>query len=207
MSRNFSREKKEQIKGLLMEKGRELFSKYGLKKTGIKDLTREAGIGQGTFYKFFSCKEELYFRLIEQEEKELKKIFLAQWEKGGEINQKNLKEAFKRAFSEIENRPLLQNLYQKEEYDNLIKKLPREIVFEHINQDHDIARPIIERAQEKGVLISENPEAIAGLFRALFLISLHKKEIGPEIYPETLELILDLIARGLIREDVYNEGN
>jgi AcrR family transcriptional regulator len=62
MPRGFSDREKELIHDSLLMKGRELFINYGLKKTSIADLCREAGIALGSFYIFYSSKEEkLYF--------------------------------------------------------------------------------------------------------------------------------------------------
>ena len=68
MPKTFTGKEKEIIRKTLITKGRELFSKYGLKKTSITELTNSAGIAQGTFYNFFESKEELYFEILEQEE-------------------------------------------------------------------------------------------------------------------------------------------
>ncbi|MEW6424420.1 MAG: TetR/AcrR family transcriptional regulator [Bacillota bacterium] len=73
MTRAFNQEEKEMIHNLLLKKGKELFSIYGLKKTSIEDLTKATDIAQGTFYRFYRSKEDLYFDIIEEEEKALQK--------------------------------------------------------------------------------------------------------------------------------------
>ena len=70
MPKTFTGKEKEIIRKTLIRNGKELFSKYGLKKTSITELTNTAGIAQGTFYKFFESKEELYFEILELEESE-----------------------------------------------------------------------------------------------------------------------------------------
>ncbi|MGB9202198.1 TetR/AcrR family transcriptional regulator, partial [Methanobacterium sp.] len=68
MPKTFTDKEKEIIRKTLISQGKILFSKYGLKKTSITELTNIAGIAQGTFYNFFESKEELYFEILEQEE-------------------------------------------------------------------------------------------------------------------------------------------
>ncbi len=190
MSKKFTSSERERVKNLLLQEGKNFFGKFGFKKTSIRELTRAAGIGQGTFYHFFSSKEELFFRLLEQEEKALQKSFLENWG----ADPKSFKKAFLNAFKEIENNPILQQLFLEDEYQNLLKKLPPELIEEHIKRDHKTLLAISR------FFPHHNPNAIAGLFRALFLISLHKKEIGAQNYQETLDLLLDLVGRGLTEE-------
>ena len=47
----------------LLVVGERLFSDYGFKKVSIEDVVEEAGISTGSFYTFFSSKEE-YYRTI-----------------------------------------------------------------------------------------------------------------------------------------------
>ncbi len=76
MPRGFSDKEKIMIQESLMENGKRLFSSYGLKKTSISDITRAAGIAQGSFYNFFDSKEELYFEILEAEEQTMKEKLL-----------------------------------------------------------------------------------------------------------------------------------
>lgn len=47
------------IRKRLRESGRRLFATFGVVKTSIDQLTREAGIAKGSFYKFHDSKERL----------------------------------------------------------------------------------------------------------------------------------------------------
>src|SRR5690625_5812047 len=76
MARGFNSKEKQAIRLSLIEYGRELFSKLGFQKTSILDITKNVGIAQGTFYKFFSSKEELYFVILEMEEQKLREQFM-----------------------------------------------------------------------------------------------------------------------------------
>lgn len=71
MARAFSDKEKEAIRSALLEKGREMFGAYGLKRTGVAELARAVGIAPGSFYSFFDSKEELLFAVMEEEEKRI----------------------------------------------------------------------------------------------------------------------------------------
>jgi len=69
MTRSFSDAEKRDITKQLLSRGKELFERYGLKKTSVEELTRAVGIGQGSFYIFFDSKEELFFEILDAEER------------------------------------------------------------------------------------------------------------------------------------------
>lgn len=59
MPKAFSEEEKEQIKNQILETAVELFHDKGTKSINIQELTRRAGIAQGSFYSFWKDKDAL----------------------------------------------------------------------------------------------------------------------------------------------------
>lgn len=59
MPKAFSEEEKEQIKNQILETAVELFHEKGTKSINIQELTRRAGIAQGSFYSFWKDKDAL----------------------------------------------------------------------------------------------------------------------------------------------------
>lgn len=49
--------------------GKEIFKEKGFKETNISDITKKAGIGVGTFYNYYSSKEELFLDIYINENK------------------------------------------------------------------------------------------------------------------------------------------
>jgi AcrR family transcriptional regulator len=50
---------------LFLKIGERLFSRYGYKDVNIEDITREAGVGTGSFYTYFSSKEVFYEQILD----------------------------------------------------------------------------------------------------------------------------------------------
>jgi AcrR family transcriptional regulator len=48
-----------------------LFQKYGLNKTTMEDIAREAGKGKSTLYYYFKSKEEIFDAILQQEKDKL----------------------------------------------------------------------------------------------------------------------------------------
>ena len=64
MPKAFTESEKKTLKKKLLNSAENLFKRYGLKKTTIKDLTQAVAISQGAFYSFFDSKEELYYSIL-----------------------------------------------------------------------------------------------------------------------------------------------
>ncbi|WP_055669307.1 TetR/AcrR family transcriptional regulator [Desnuesiella massiliensis] len=199
MTRAFNDREKEIIRQALIEKGRELFLSYGLKKTSIADITRAVGIAQGSFYIFFDSKEDLYFEILQIEEEKIRGSLIDEQL----LNKKLTKEVFKlflkEAFKAIES-PLIKTLLIKEEYENLVRKLSEEKVKQHLQNDSKEMLPLIEYWQSQGIMKKIPAEIIISSIRTLFIMSLHKKEIGEEIYEETISFYIEALCEQLILE-------
>src|SRR5699024_11877594 len=83
------------------------------------------GIAQGTFYNFFNSKELLYFAILELEENKLTKQLL-------EINfskessaKEIMKQTLQKLVKEIETNALIRELFQDNNMEKLVRKLPR----------------------------------------------------------------------------------
>jgi AcrR family transcriptional regulator len=50
---------------LFLTVGEQLFGRYGYRDVNIEDITREAGVGTGTFYTYFPSKEAFYEEILE----------------------------------------------------------------------------------------------------------------------------------------------
>lgn len=199
MPKTFTEKEKEIIRNTLIQKGRELFSKYGLRKTSITELTKAAGIAQGTFYNFFDFKEELYFEIIELEEYKSEQ-FLENILKSSNSSKESIKRIIKGTYELFENNPIIHRLYDSKDYELMVRKLSGEKLENHQKEDTVRVLNMIVRMQQKNELIDARPEVIAGLLRAVIMLYFHQDEIGKEIYPEVIDLLANIVADGLVKE-------
>lgn len=187
------------IKQSLLEHGRELFSNYGLQKTTISDITKKVGIASGTFYNYFSSKEELYFEILEREEAIIMEQLLnVAFEKGGNPKE-TLQKQLQKAIHTIETNPLIRQLYFENNLNVIMSKLPPERLEKHIQQDAESLLPVIEQWQKAGMIVNEDAEKLAGVLRALFVLTLHEKEIGEDVYKATIAWYIERIVEGMIK--------
>lgn len=200
MSRGFSDVEKQAIHALLIEKGKMLFSKFGFKKTSILDITKAVGIAQGTFYKFFKSKEELYFVILELEEKGIREQLLNVDISKDNSPKKTIKDLLHHMIHIVETNPLIRQLYFGSHMNDMLEKLPPKLVRNHFKNDLTSFQTLVEKWKAEGVTIEEDPEVIAGIIRALFVLTLHQKEVGETVYQKTMERLIALIVDGLFKE-------
>jgi len=48
----------------LLNVASEIFSRQGYDKTKVADITKQAGLGHGTFYHYFNSKKDIFLELI-----------------------------------------------------------------------------------------------------------------------------------------------
>lgn len=61
-----NKELRDKTETLILEKSLECFSRHGLAATKMSDLAKIIGISQGLIYHYFSSKEELFLKIVEQ---------------------------------------------------------------------------------------------------------------------------------------------
>ncbi|HBC95024.1 MAG TPA: TetR/AcrR family transcriptional regulator [Pelotomaculum sp.] len=196
----FNENEKEQIRQCLLTKGKELFIQYGLSKTSIDDLVQSCGISKGSFYKFFSSKEELFYVILQNQEEISNRLI-------GEHLRENLppKELissfFHMAFQLADENPLLQQWFEDGEHERIVRKLPKHLV-DDFAQDNDKKGVIFVQALiQQGVLKEQDPEVINGVMRAILMLRLYKEKLGSDLFPKIMDVIIDYISEGLTKPD------
>lgn len=198
MTKDMKADGKHIMRTLLIDQGRDLFSQYGLQKTSIHDITKNVGIAQGTFYNYFSSKEELYFVILEIEEKNIREQLLNDVMNKQDNPKKALKQFLTHLVDTVETNPFIRDLLFGENLKKMVRKLPPELLEKHFEQESDAFIPLIEKWKEEGMILKENADIIAGLFRSLFLLTLHQKEIGETIYDDVMARLCDYIVDGIL---------
>ncbi|MDQ4106799.1 MAG: TetR/AcrR family transcriptional regulator [Actinomycetota bacterium] len=194
----FTEAEKVHIRRQLMEAGRDLFAWQGLKKTSIEDLTRPAGIAKSSFYGFFGSKEELYLKLLMEERGRLREeISAVSLADGG----RDAVERFLRAVvREFETNPLTRRLAtHPEEWQAVARRVSPEVMKANVEDSTDAVGHFIRRGQEAGVISEGDPEIMAGIIRSVVVLTIHKDDIGREIYPAVLEKMIQLVATDFSR--------
>lgn len=196
MPKIFSDADREMIRAKLLDAGKELFQRYGLRKTSVEELARAAGIAKGTFYHFFQSKEDLCLAIYDKEEAALLEntasIFASHVDPV-----ETLQALFAFSLSFVRNDSLLAVLRESGEFALLARSVGVERLSEHLDNDVVFARQVIDDIRSKGAACAIKPEVAAGVFRAFVMLSFHEGEVGEDVFPQVAELLSTWIAKGL----------
>jgi len=204
MTRSFSDKEKKDITQQLLSRGKELFERYGLKKTSIEELTRAVGIGQGSFYIFFNSKEELFFEILDAEERELRER-IAQMIFESSQTKRGFKDIITRSFYLMNENAIIKNvLADEEEYSRFFSRIPKKRLKTHLEEENEFVGSIVKQLQSSGVIKNVKPEVITGLLFGLFLLQEHKVRIGEETFPQIIDLLIDTLCDALVTQGKRN---
>ncbi|AYB44568.1 TetR/AcrR family transcriptional regulator [Paenibacillus lautus] len=198
MPKKFSDEEREWIRKKLLTEARKHFETSGLRKTSVGDLTKAAGIAQGSFYMFFGSKEEIYYELILEEEQRIRNAVLDLFPPENVCSKESIKRFLLYSLGMMDESPLLRQMMDRGEMELLFRKLPKDLLERNFTEDQDALLPVITAWQKAGILPGTAPESIVGMIRSMALLTLHKKEIGEEQFSSTIELLVELLSAGMI---------
>jgi len=194
-----SAEQRKQIHETLLSKSKELFIQYGFSKTSIDDIVNACGIAKGSFYSYYPTKEELFYAVLRREE-EIKNNIIAEVMSESLPPKELLMRFFDISFKAIEENEFFQSLYQRGEYERIVKRLPKELIDDHAREDLESSLQFVKFLQEKGVT-EEDPEILIGLFRIMMLLPLHRQEIGEQTFLKTIKKMIECLSHDLTRKN------
>lgn len=203
----FSEEQKSILEKAIIKESRQLFQTFGYNKTSIQDITKKVGIAQGTFYTFFPSKADLYFIILELEEKELREHFLRETKLPNENNVQFIARMITNMVHFIELNPILSELLIENQLNKMINRLSTEVVTNHIKNDGITLLPLITHWRNMGITFQEDSRIIAAILRSIFVLTTHKEEIGADEYDKTIKLFIESIVKKVVQEEEESQCN
>lgn len=188
MPKAYSDQEKEYIRKRLKEEAAKCLAQYGIKRTTVDEIVQRVKIPKGTFYLFYQSKEMLLFEVIlEQhdliEEKLWKEINSIDPQ---DLNAEKLTDIIVGFYQMAGEMPILK-LLNSGEVELLARKLPPEVLEEHLGHDNAMVDRLFASFPIKN---NVDTRALSAAFRAIYFSTLHKEEIGEEYYEEGLRLMV-----------------
>ncbi len=181
----FTMKKRESIKTAMLEVGIKLIKQKGMQHVTISEITKQTGIGKGTFYHFYKSKESFIYEVIlyskENIYREINKIV----EENGSINRKNFEKLFTMFSFEGDNNIISSITVEDEKW--LAKKLSLEYI---LNPSKEEA--IIQRILENSTDIREdiNYHVLANMIKIMALTVENKEFLHQDVLVENIRLIV-----------------
>lgn len=193
MPKGFTQHEKAQIQAALLAKGRELFGLHGVRKTNIEDLTRAVGISKGAFYLFYDSKEALFFAILQQFEADYRAHMLGALAQGEQPPRARIHAALRQAVTLWRVHPLFAQL-NSDDLAYLMRKLPPEQFQAGIDEDIAFTATFLDACRAAGLPVAADPRLVTGLLRALVMLGLHEQEIGAELFPAVIDVLVAQIV-------------
>ena len=197
--KEFTEKERELIRQKLMNNARKAFSKAGIKKTSIEELTNSVGIAKGSFYIFFKSKEAMYFEILIQEIAGSIPFRDIMTGKPGQPFNQLFREFLHQAVDSMQTNPILKLMLIPEEYNIVYRRITTD---GENNAAFDIIAPLaatIRKWQSEGVIIDVDANLLANVIKCLFLLTTHNVEIGDALFPDVMSYLIDMIADDFTR--------
>ncbi|RXZ79617.1 TetR/AcrR family transcriptional regulator [Paenibacillaceae bacterium] len=188
MPRVFENIGRDKVREQLLEQGFELIKQHGLKKTSVSDIAKNSGIGTGTFYNFFSSKEEFVYQIVMYKRNIIKEHFNNLMQNG-----KLDKEAFRNYLLEIYlSDHNIFDYINDSEIAILNARWPEEY-WKNSTNDAYTTEWILSHLE--GVSPNCDWKVFANLCKSISLIRYGQTRLHQDKFQETLEVYIDAIIR------------
>ncbi|MCH5585816.1 TetR/AcrR family transcriptional regulator [Shimazuella sp. AN120528] len=180
----------------IFQSGKELFLTKGFKDTNISDIAKNAGIGVGTFYNYYSSKEKLFVEIYTKENEQLKKAIMESLD----LNQDPVsivKKIVERNIDAIHANPILKEWYNPDFFRKLEKIYHKESG-ESNDSLPNIYKELFKKWKMEGRIREDiDDELLLAFFDSLVYIDTHKEEIGIQHFPQIILYLAEFIIKGV----------
>lgn len=197
----FSNDEKELITRKLSDVAQVCLLKYGVKKTTVDQIVQMAGISKGSFYNFYSGKEALFFKVLEEYQRSIIDDLANKLRKENKIGTEEFTEMIYELYQNV-RQSFIMNIIKGQEMEYLMRKLPKEITINHHSVDDILAQKLFSYMKINDEI---SIDVVTASLRAIFMSMLHIEEIGEKDFDEVLKLLMRGLAQQIIEEDCKND--
>ncbi len=189
-------------KDALIQAAEKLFEYFGYQKTSISDITKEAGLGKGTFYYYFNSKEDILLEIVKEQSEWINKQVRKELDRAINTKERILAIMVK-PFEYINKKGQLYMRLLSEE-PNLFMTRVREFKEKNIEETRTIIMGIFQKGLDTGEIRKDvDIEKVCDIIQRWFLLgddNLHYT-ITKAMYVtfvEDMTCMADLILNGIL---------
>lgn len=192
MPRGLTEDEKEYHKQILLQQGQKLIFRHGFSKVSVDDIVREAGVAKGSFYHFFSSKDdflyELIFQIHEQGFGRITKIIDQISALPSAIKREKIKEFLRQLFHGSELRFFTE---QHDEVQRFLLRYSKDALDKLEKMEQASYRRLFESMD---IAEDKHPEIVQNFVHITFFGLSHREVIVEEYLNQTI----DMLAEGLL---------
>lgn len=194
MPKRYSEEERAYIRKRLKEEAVSCMGQFGIRRTTVDEIVKRVNIPKGTFYLFYKSKELLLFDVIQEQHELINQKLYQEISRFSHepLSVEKLTDVIFEFYKMTEEMPMFQ-LMDSQEIELLVRKLPREVVEAHLQDDTDSIQKLFSVLPVKKEV---DIKVVSAAFHAIYYATLHKDEIGEDGYDEALRMLI----QGLITQ-------
>jgi hypothetical protein len=188
----------EDKKKVIFDSARKLFYKKGFKDTSVSQVAKAAGIGVGTFYNYYSSKEELFLEVFIAENITVKQNMFKQIQPEDDLVSISTK-MMTQYVNTVNSNRITSEWYNKELFRKLERNFLKQNGMRSINEfmNNGIAGLVKKWKSEGKIRTDIDDDMILAIFNSVIYIDMHKTEIGIQYFPKIITLLYEFITKGL----------
>ena len=188
MPKRYSEEERAYIRKRLKEEAVSCMGQFGIRRTTVDEIVKRVNIPKGTFYLFYKSKELLLFDVIQEQHELINQKLYQEISRFSHepFSVEKLTDMIFEFYKMTEEMPMFQ-LMDSQEIELLVRKLPREVVEAHLQDDTDSIQKLFSFLPVKKEV---DIKVVSAAFHAIYYATLHKDEIGEDGYDEALRMLI-----------------
>jgi hypothetical protein len=188
----------EDKKNVIFDTARKLFYEKGFKDTNVSEIANAAGIGVGTFYNYYSSKEELFLEVFVEENITVKQNMFKQITPNDALVAISTK-MMTQYVNTVNSNRIIGEWYNKELFSKLERYFYQQNGMRSINDFmyNDITGLIKKWKSEGKIRTDIDDDMILAIFNSIIYIDMHKTDIGIKYFPKIITLLYEFITKGL----------
>jgi len=200
MPKAFSESERGALRAKLIETGRRILNRRGIKGMSVDEVAKAAGIAKGSFYGFFPSKEVFVLRVLESWEDEFRTAAFERAFAPGGAPRECLRRLFAETFVLMEKEPGLAGMAAGGVAAREARSPPEELEA-HRARDDEFRRRFFADAAARGIKRPVDEATLRGLFMAPFFLSLHREEFGERSWKAFADAFADMASAWLGGEE------
>lgn len=181
----FNDKNRDIVRGKMLQTGFELLKKYGVKRMTVSEIAKSCGLAKGTFYTFFSSKEEFIYQIIVYRRNMVKQKYTDMIEQYGQIGREQLNEFFHYIW---ENDLSIYKYMSEQDMSYLAMTWPKEYSFDP-SVDEVTTKWLMSHMSHlrKGI----NWKVLANFMKTLACMDMSKELLHKDALPETRQMMCE----------------
>lgn len=154
-------------------------------------------------YSLFRNPSVLFFMVLEEYQKSIIDELANKFRKEDNIGIDKFTELIYELYQNV-RQSFIMNIIQNQEFEYLMRKLPKELIINHHSLDDILTKKIFSYIKIKEDI---NIDVVTASLRAIFMSMIYIEEIGEKDFDEVLRLLIKGLAQQIIEEDYNNDRN